>query len=171
MLLAFYQVVLVPAFNYWGTTKDEIANITTIFLGLAVGSTMSGESFIQRDTLLILAMGLLAFVLLVAGPPLSAATYYIDGTNGDDSTGDGSKPADSKAFMRPCARPGSSTTMCRRLPNRDASSTPSMPSTSSMASAGRAHETSSTVSRGNTSLSAGTVSSASNRPACMRATR
>lgn len=47
--------------------QNEIANVTTIFLGLTIGSTMTGESFIQMDTLLILGIGLLAFVLDTAG--------------------------------------------------------------------------------------------------------
>jgi sodium ion-translocating decarboxylase beta subunit len=59
------------------TAENEIANITTIFLGLAIGSTMTGESFIQRDTLLILAMGLLAFVLDTAGGVLVGKLMYV----------------------------------------------------------------------------------------------
>ncbi len=49
------------------TAQNEIANVTTIFLGLAIGSTMTGAAFIRTDTLLILGMGLLAFVLDTAG--------------------------------------------------------------------------------------------------------
>ena len=49
------------------SAQNEIANVTTIFLGLTVGSTMSGDSFIQSETLLILGMGLLAFVLDTMG--------------------------------------------------------------------------------------------------------
>jgi oxaloacetate decarboxylase beta subunit len=59
------------------TAENEIANITTIFLGLAIGSTMTGESFIQRDTLLILAMGLLAFILDTAGGLLVGKLMYV----------------------------------------------------------------------------------------------
>jgi sodium ion-translocating decarboxylase beta subunit len=57
--------------------QNEIANVTTIFLGLAIGSTMTGESFIQQDTLLILAMGLLAFVLDTAGGVLFGKLMYV----------------------------------------------------------------------------------------------
>jgi oxaloacetate decarboxylase beta subunit len=48
--------------------QNEIANIATLFLGLTVGSTMNAQSFLNRETLLILLLGLLAFVLdTVAG--------------------------------------------------------------------------------------------------------
>ena len=59
------------------TAQNEIANITTIFLGLTVGSTMSGDTFIQSETLLILAMGLLAFVLDTAGGVLMGKLMYL----------------------------------------------------------------------------------------------
>ena len=59
------------------TAQNEIANVTTIFLGLTVGSTMSGESFIQGETLLILGMGLLAFVLDTAGGVLMGKLMYV----------------------------------------------------------------------------------------------
>jgi oxaloacetate decarboxylase beta subunit len=59
------------------SAQNEIANVTTIFLGLTVGSTMSGESFIQSTTVLILAMGLLAFVLDTMGGVLVGKLMYI----------------------------------------------------------------------------------------------
>ncbi|HDN05053.1 MAG TPA: sodium ion-translocating decarboxylase subunit beta [Chloroflexi bacterium] len=59
------------------SAQNEIANVTTIFLGLTVGSTMAGESFIQSDTLLILGMGLLAFVLDTMGGVLVGKLMYI----------------------------------------------------------------------------------------------
>ena len=59
------------------SAQNEIANVTTIFLGLTVGSTMSGDTFIQQDTLLILGMGLLAFVLDTMGGLLVGKLMYI----------------------------------------------------------------------------------------------
>jgi len=59
------------------SAQNEIANVTTIFLGLTVGSTMAGENFIQGDTLLILGMGLLAFVLDTMGGVLVGKLMYI----------------------------------------------------------------------------------------------
>lgn len=56
--------------------QNELANVTTIFLGLAIGGTMSGDAFIQWETLLILGMGLLAFVLDTAGGVLFGKLLY-----------------------------------------------------------------------------------------------
>ncbi len=42
---------------------NEIINIATLFLGLAIGTTMTAQSFLRSQTLMILALGLLAFVL------------------------------------------------------------------------------------------------------------
>ena len=48
--------------------QNEIINIATLFLGLAIGSTMTAESFLNWKTLGVLALGLLAFVIdTVAG--------------------------------------------------------------------------------------------------------
>lgn len=43
--------------------QNEIINITTLFLGLAIGATMTAESFLRLETLGILLLGALAFVL------------------------------------------------------------------------------------------------------------
>ena len=48
--------------------QNEIINISTLFLGLAIGSTMVAAKFLNTTTLAILGLGLLAFVLdTVAG--------------------------------------------------------------------------------------------------------
>lgn len=48
--------------------ENEIINITTLFLGLAIGSTMSAAAFLNLDTGKIMVLGLFAFVLdTVAG--------------------------------------------------------------------------------------------------------
>ena len=48
--------------------ENEIINVSTLFLGLTVGATMSASRFLQWETLAILGLGLLAFVLdTVAG--------------------------------------------------------------------------------------------------------
>jgi oxaloacetate decarboxylase beta subunit len=57
--------------------QNEIANIATLFLGLAIGSTMVGDKFIQIGTLYILALGLLAFVLDTAGGVMFGKLMYI----------------------------------------------------------------------------------------------
>lgn len=45
------------------SAQNEIINITTLFLGLTIGGTMTAQSFLNFDTLFILALGLLAFIL------------------------------------------------------------------------------------------------------------
>ena len=44
-------------------SSNEIANIVTLFLGLAIGSTMVGTNFLKPSTLAILVLGILAFGL------------------------------------------------------------------------------------------------------------
>ena len=46
-----------------GASSNEIANTVTLFLGLAVGSTMRAEAFLKLGTLQILLLGILAFAL------------------------------------------------------------------------------------------------------------
>ena len=46
-----------------GASSNELANVVTLFLGLAIGSTMVGKDFINKQTLFILVLGLLAFGL------------------------------------------------------------------------------------------------------------
>jgi sodium ion-translocating decarboxylase beta subunit len=43
--------------------ENEIANIVTLFLGLAIGATMEGDKFLQAQTLLVLLLGLVAIAL------------------------------------------------------------------------------------------------------------
>ncbi len=55
-----------------GASSREIANAVTLFLGLAVGSTMRADAFLRTDTLLILLLGILAFGLDTAAGLLFA---------------------------------------------------------------------------------------------------
>jgi len=57
--------------------QNEIANVATVFLGLAIGSTMVGDKFLKLDTLLILGIGLLAFILDTAGGVLFGKIMYV----------------------------------------------------------------------------------------------
>ncbi len=45
------------------SAQNEIINISTLFLGLTIGGTMTAASFLNWDTLFILGLGLLAFIL------------------------------------------------------------------------------------------------------------
>jgi oxaloacetate decarboxylase beta subunit len=42
-------------------SSEEIANVVTLFLGLAIGSTMVGTEFLKTSTLFILVLGIVAF--------------------------------------------------------------------------------------------------------------
>jgi carboxybiotin decarboxylase len=54
------------------TSQNELINITTIFLGLGVGSKLSAEKFLNVETLGILALGAVAFSIGTAGGVLMA---------------------------------------------------------------------------------------------------
>jgi oxaloacetate decarboxylase beta subunit len=43
--------------------QNELINIATLFLGLSIGATMTGDSFLNLRTLMVLALGLGAFVV------------------------------------------------------------------------------------------------------------
>ncbi|MBI5353510.1 MAG: sodium ion-translocating decarboxylase subunit beta [Chloroflexi bacterium] len=60
--------------------ENEIINIATLFLGLAIGSTMSAVSFLNLDTGKIMVLGLFAFVLdTVAGLLFGKLMCFISG--------------------------------------------------------------------------------------------
>lgn len=44
------------------TAQNALTNIVTIMLGLTVGATANGETFLQPKTLMIIALGLFAFI-------------------------------------------------------------------------------------------------------------
>jgi len=60
-----------------GAAQNELNNIVTLFLGLAIGSTMLGTNFITMSTLKVLALGLIAFVLDTAVGVLFGHVYRI----------------------------------------------------------------------------------------------
>jgi sodium ion-translocating decarboxylase beta subunit len=60
-----------------GAAQNEIANVTTLLLGLAIGGTMNGNAFIRVETLYILAIGLLAFVMDTVGGVLFGKLMYL----------------------------------------------------------------------------------------------
>lgn len=49
------------------TAQNELCNIVTIFLGTTVGATATAEAFLNLDTLLIIGLGLIAFMFGTAG--------------------------------------------------------------------------------------------------------
>ncbi len=54
------------------TAQNVLANLITIFLGISVAFNMTGEKFLKLDTLLILGLGFVAFVVDTAGGVLFA---------------------------------------------------------------------------------------------------
>ena len=54
------------------TAQNELINIVTIFLGVTVGATTVGETFLQLQTLFIVALGLIAFICGTCGGVLLA---------------------------------------------------------------------------------------------------
>lgn len=49
------------------TAQKVLANLITIFLGITIASQMQAEEFLKLDTLLILGLGLIAFIFDTAG--------------------------------------------------------------------------------------------------------
>jgi len=54
------------------TAGGPLINIVTIFLGTVVGSTMSGDTFLSKQTIFILILGAIAFAFSTAGGILFA---------------------------------------------------------------------------------------------------
>ena len=49
------------------TAQNELINIITIFLGVSVGATANAQNFLKIDTLLIIGLGLCAFIVSTCG--------------------------------------------------------------------------------------------------------
>ena len=54
------------------SAQNEIINVVTIFLGTSVGITMSGETFLRAQTLMIIGLGVVAFGCGTAGGVIAA---------------------------------------------------------------------------------------------------
>lgn len=54
------------------TAQNELANLVTLLLGITIGSTMVADKFLNKATLLIMIMGIVAFVFDTAGGVLFA---------------------------------------------------------------------------------------------------
>ncbi|TVR03697.1 MAG: sodium ion-translocating decarboxylase subunit beta [Spirochaetaceae bacterium] len=62
------------------TAQNELINIVTIFLGVGIGSQMSAEQFLTVSTLMIIALGLVAFMVgTAAGVLLGKLMYLLSG--------------------------------------------------------------------------------------------
>jgi len=62
------------------SAENELANVVTLFLGLAIGGTMEGHAFLKPETLMIFAMGFVAICLdTVAGVSFGKLVCLITG--------------------------------------------------------------------------------------------
>lgn len=57
--------------------ENEIANIATLFLGLAIGGTMVAKDFLAMQTLLVFGLGLFAIVIDTVGGVLLGKLWYL----------------------------------------------------------------------------------------------
>ena len=57
--------------------QNELMNIITIMLGLSVGATTSAETFLSWNTLLIVGLGLVAFMVATASGVLFGKLMYV----------------------------------------------------------------------------------------------
>ncbi|MBE6794652.1 MAG: sodium ion-translocating decarboxylase subunit beta [Ruminococcaceae bacterium] len=59
------------------TAQNELMNIVTIFLGVTVGATATGQTFLKLQTLGIIALGLIAFMMGTACGILFGKLMYV----------------------------------------------------------------------------------------------
>jgi len=57
--------------------ENEIANIATLFLGLAIGGTMAGGEFLNKMTLMIFGLGFIAIVMDTVCGILFGKVWYL----------------------------------------------------------------------------------------------
>jgi oxaloacetate decarboxylase beta subunit len=59
------------------TAQNALINIVTIFLGVTVGATASAETFLRPQTLMIIGLGLVAFMFSTVGGVLIGKLMYL----------------------------------------------------------------------------------------------
>lgn len=59
------------------SAQNELANLTTILLGITIGGTMVAEQFLRLETILVFALGLVAFIVGLSCGLLSAKLFCI----------------------------------------------------------------------------------------------
>ena len=59
------------------TAQQVLANLITLFLGITIASQMTADKFLQTKTLLVIGLGLFAFVFDTAGGVLFAKLYNV----------------------------------------------------------------------------------------------
>lgn len=61
----------------YSAATETIMNTSTIFLGLAIGATMTASTFLNQDTLLIVLGGFIAFCISILGGILAVKVYNL----------------------------------------------------------------------------------------------
>lgn len=64
------------------TAQKVLANLITIFLGISIAANMGAEQFLTKDTLLIMGLGLVAFIFDTAGGVMVAKLINLFLPNG-----------------------------------------------------------------------------------------
>jgi oxaloacetate decarboxylase beta subunit len=59
------------------TAQNALINIVTIFLGVTVGATASADTFLRTETLMIIGLGLVAFMFSTVGGLLLGKLMYV----------------------------------------------------------------------------------------------
>ncbi len=59
------------------TAQNALINIVTIFLGVTVGATAAADTFLRPETLMIIGLGLLAFMFSTVGGLLLGKLMYV----------------------------------------------------------------------------------------------
>lgn len=60
------------------SSENELNNIVTLLLGITIGGTMRAEEFLTKETLLIFALGMVAFVsALILGITFAKIAYFL----------------------------------------------------------------------------------------------
>ena len=59
------------------TAQNALINIVTIFLGVTVGATASADTFLRAETLMIIGLGLVAFMFSTVGGLLLGKLMYV----------------------------------------------------------------------------------------------
>ncbi|MDR1580858.1 MAG: sodium ion-translocating decarboxylase subunit beta, partial [Synergistaceae bacterium] len=57
--------------------QNEVLNMATIFLGISVGGTMAGDTFLQITTIKIIVLGFIAFGFSTAGGLLLGQVFKV----------------------------------------------------------------------------------------------
>jgi oxaloacetate decarboxylase beta subunit len=59
------------------TAQNDFCNIITILLGISVGATMGADQFLRPETLMVIALGLIAVIFSTAGGVLFGKLLYV----------------------------------------------------------------------------------------------